>query len=87
MLGPILPVPLSFLASQMLTFFFFPDTFVCVRTYLPLQKHLGYAKSIPCHSPCLNKEIIKTETDCTESFLGNAERSFLFPEPDSSKVP
>lgn len=52
----------------MLTWFF-PEAFVLIKVYLPLQKHLGYAKSIPSvSSPFLNSDVNKTQNNCTEEF-------------------
>lgn len=61
----------------MLTWFF-PEAFVLIKIYLPLQKHLGYAKSIPSvGSPFLNSNVHKTQNNCTERSLGNTKNEGL----------
>lgn len=47
----------------------FPEAFVLVTNYFPLQKQLGYAKSIPSvSSPLLNSDVDKARNVLTGSF-------------------
>lgn len=55
---PVLPVPLLLWASQIAGLVLFPEVFVLVKNYFPMQKQLGYAKSIPSvSSPLLNGNV------------------------------
>lgn len=54
----------------------FPEAFVLVKNYFPLQKQLGYAKSIlSVSSPFLNSDVSGTKNDRTEREFWEMQRT------------
>lgn len=81
-------IALSILDANMVLF---PEAFVLVKNYFPLQKQLGYAKSIlSVSSPFLNSDVSGTKNDALRGSFGKCKERrplFLSPDPDFSKVP
>lgn len=56
----------------------FPEGFVLIEIYFPLQTQLGYAKSIPSlRSPLLNSDVHKTKDSCTEREFWDMQRILI----------
>lgn len=65
--GPNLTCAFIALSISDANLVFFPGAFVLIKIYFPLQKQLGYAKSISSVSSLLlNSDVPKTKNNCTE---------------------
>lgn len=53
----------------------FPEAFVLIKICFPLQKHLGYAKSIPSVTALLvNSDVNKTQNNCIDREFWEMQR-------------